>query len=187
MEGSKFLQVLTLLLCMALGYFVYDTNKEVKSLHEENVVLWNKLDSLQNIPVSKSSVKKTQSATSRAASLLDEMVADAEKEYRAAKKAEAKAGPKMTVSSSYRLEDRYVSYKVYEPEYLGNVEGKVVLDITVKRSGDVLRAKLNSNSTINDEETIEACKKAALKTDFNINSDAVEEQPGLIIYTFAKK
>lgn len=166
---------------------MYDTNKEVKALHEENVVLWEKLDSLQNNPVTKTTARKTQSASSRAASLLDEMVADAEREYRAAKKAEAKAGPKMTVSSTYRLEDRYVSYKVYEPEYLGNTEGKVVIDITVKRNGNVAQARLNANSTISDEEVVEACKKAALKTDFNYKSDINDDQPGLIIYTFAKK
>ena len=93
----------------------------------------------------------------------------------------------MTVSSTYRLEDRYVSYKVYEPEYLGNTEGKVVIDITVKRNGNVAQARLNANSTISDEEVVEACKKAALKTDFNYKSDINDDQPGLIIYTFAKK
>ena len=87
------------------------------------------------------------------------------------------------MKSSYRMEDRY-SYGVYDPEELGNAEGIVKLDITINYSGDVKSAKLNSASTITDEEVIEACKKAALKTNFNLNSDAPKLQQGTITYTF---
>lgn len=86
--------------------------------------------------------------------------------------------------SSYRMEDRYVSYRVKDPDVRGNAEGIVKLDITIGVLGDVKSAKLNSASTITDEEVIEACKKAALKTDFNYNSDAPKLQRGTITYTF---
>lgn len=121
-------------------------------------------------------------------SFINELVGDAQEEYRAAKKANQNAPkkavvPRLKVKSSYRMEDRY-SYGVYEPQELGNAEGIVKLDITINYSGDVKSAKLNSASTITDEEVIEACKKAALKTSFNYNSDAPKLQQGTITYTF---
>lgn len=121
-------------------------------------------------------------------SFINELVGDAQEEYRAAKKANQNAPkkavvPRLKVKSSYRMEDRY-SYGVYDPEELGNAEGIVKLDITINYSGDVKSAKLNSASTITDEDVIEACKKAALKTNFNYNSDAPKLQQGTITYTF---
>lgn len=122
-------------------------------------------------------------------SFINELVGDAQEEYRAAKKANENAPkkavvPRLKVKSSYRMEDRYVSFEVYEPQELGNAEGVVKLDITISTIGQVNSAKLNSASTITDEEVIEACKKAALKTDFNINLDAPKLQQGTITYTF---
>ena len=81
------------------------------------------------------------------------------------------------------MEDRY-SYGVDDPQELGSAEGIVKLDITISPLGQVKSAKLNTASTITDEEVIEACKKAALKTDFNLNSDAPKLQQGTITYTF---
>lgn len=122
-------------------------------------------------------------------SFINELVGDAQEEYRAAKKANENAPkkavvPRLKVKSSYRMEDRYVGYKVYEPQELGNAEGIVKLDITISTIGQVNSAKLNSASTITDEEVIEACKKAALKTDFNLNLDAPKLQQGTITYKF---
>lgn len=121
-------------------------------------------------------------------SFINELVGDAQEEYRAAKKANQNAPkkavvPRLKVKSSYRMEDRY-SYGVYDPQELGNAEGIVKLDITISTIGQVNSAKLNSASTITDEEVIEACKKAALKTMFNLNSDAPRLQQGTITYTF---
>lgn len=121
-------------------------------------------------------------------SFINELVDDAQEEYRAAKKANENAPkkavvPRLKVKSSYRMEDRY-SYGVYDPQELGSAEGIVKLDITINYSGDVKSAKLNAASTITDEEVIEACKKAALKTDFNYNFDAPKLQQGIITYKF---
>lgn len=121
-------------------------------------------------------------------SFINELVGDAQEEYRAAKKANQNApkkavAPRLKVKSSYRMEDRY-SYGVDDPQELGNAEGIVKLDITIDIYGQVKSAKLNSASTITDEEVIEACKKAALKTMFNLNSDAPKLQQGTITYTF---
>ena len=113
-------------------------------------------------------------------SFINELVCDAQEEYRAAKKANENAPkkavvPRLKVKSSYRMEDRYVGYKVYEPQELGS---------TIDIYGQVKSAKQSSASTITDEEIIEACKKAALKTDFNLNLDAPKLQQGTITYTF---
>lgn len=121
-------------------------------------------------------------------SFINELVGDAQEEYRAAKKANENAPkkavvPRLKVKSSYRMEDRY-SYGVDDPQELGNAEGIVKLDITIDIYGQVKSAKLNSASTITDEEVIEACKKAALKTMFNLNSDAPKLQQGTITYKF---
>lgn len=121
-------------------------------------------------------------------SFINELVDDAQEEYRAAKKANQNAPkkavvPRLKVKSSYRMEDRY-SYGVDDPQELGSAEGIVKLDITIDIYGQVKSAKLNSASTITDEEVIEACKKAALKTMFNLNSDAPKLQQGTITYTF---
>lgn len=202
MGNGKLLQVLTLLLCLSFGYFTFKNYDDVKELRDENAFLRDAIDSLLCQPA-KSSIKEgigkpekksaaakpdEKPAPTGVVSFINELVGDAQEEYRAAKKANENApkkavAPRLKVKSSYRMEDRY-SYGVYDPEELGNAEGIVKLDITINYSGDVKSAKLNSSSTITDEDVIEACKKAALKTNFNYNSDAPKLQQGTITYTF---
>lgn len=202
MGNGKLLQVLTLLLCLSFGYFTFKNYDDVKELRNENAFLRDTIDSLLCQPA-KASIKEgvgkpekksaaaqpdEKPAPTGVVSFINELVGDAQEEYRAAKKANQNAPkkavvPRLKVKSSYRMEDRY-SYGVYDPEELGNAEGIVKLDITINYSGDVKSAKLNSASTITDEEVIEACKKAALKTSFNYNSDAPKLQQGTITYTF---
>ena len=203
MGNGKLLQVLTLLLCLSFGYFTFKNYDDIKELRNENAFLRDTIDSLLCQPAT-SSIKEdigrteTKSAAAKpdekpaptgVVSFINELVGDAQEEYRAAKKANENAPKKAVVSrlkvkSSYRMEDRYVGYKVYEPQELGNAEGIVKLDITISTIGQVNSAKLNSASTITDEDVIEACKKAALKTDFNLNLDAPKLQQGTITYTF---
>lgn len=192
MESSgKILQVLILILCGGLLYYSYDTSKSVKALHEENAILWEKLDSIQAVASAKPAARTTSTAPAqtKAASLLDEIFGDLQKEYQDSKKESTKAAKtaKMTVSSSYRIEDRYVSYKVDLPEILGDQEGVAVIDISVDRLGNVTKTSVNAASTITDDNVLDAARKAALKTDFNYVSGAPESQKGTITYTFAKK
>ena len=93
------------------------------------------------------------------------------------------------VSSTYRIEDRYVeSYSgIKVPEYLGDQEGQVVVNISVSKAGDVKKTSINNASTITDPEVLESARKAALQTDFNYNSDAPSLQSGTITYTYNKK
>ena len=207
MGNGKLLQVLTLLLCLSFGYFTFKNYDDIKELRNENAFLRDTIDSLLCQPATasiKEDIGRPEEKSERnvaaakpdekpaptgVVSFINELVGDAQEEYRAAKKANQNAPkkavvPRLKVKSSYRMEDRYVGYKVYEPQELGNAEGIVKLDITIDFSGDVKSAKLNSASTITDEEVIEACKKAALKTDFNLNLDAPKLQQGTITYTF---
>lgn len=202
MGNGKLLQVLTLLLCLSFGYFTFKNYDDIKELRNENAFLRDTIDSLlcqpgtasikEGIgkPEEKSAAAKPDEkpAPTGVVSFINELVGDAQEEYRAAKKANQNAPkkavvPRLKVKSSYRMEDRY-SYGVYDPQELGNAEGIVKLDITIDIYGQVKSAKLNSASTITDEEVIEACKKAALKTMFNLNSDAPKLQQGTITYTF---
>lgn len=217
MGNGKLLQVLTLLLCLSFGYFTFKNYDDIKELRNENAFLRDTIDSLLCQPATasvkedigrldKKSERKVDAdkseeksiakpddskpaAPTGVVSFINELVGDAQEEYRAAKKANQNA-PKKTVvpilkvKSSYRMEDRYVRYEVYEPQELGTAEGIVKLDIKIDKYGDVKSAKLNSASTITDEEVIEACKKAALQTEFNYNYDAPNLQQGTITYTF---
>lgn len=202
MGNGKLLQVLTLLLCLSFGYFTFKNYDDVKELRNENAFLRDTIDSLLCQPATasiKEDIGKPEEKSAAAqpdekpaptgvVSFINELVGDAQEEYRAAKKANENAPkkavvPRLKVKSSYRMEDRY-SYGVDDPQELGNAEGIVKLDITIDIYGQVKSAKLNSASTITDEEVIEACKKAALKTMFNLNSDAPRLQQGTITYKF---
>lgn len=186
MGNGKFLQFLTLLLCLCFGYFTYKAYSDVQQVKEENAILHEALDSLLvgATMTSPDAEPDPLSAASSISAFMDELITDAHKEYRAGKKkANAKEPLRIQVKSSYRMEDRYVEYNVKDPEVRGNAEGIVKLDIAIDKFGHVKSAKLNSASTITDEEVIEACKKAALKTDFSDNYD-VTIQRGTITYTF---
>ncbi len=180
------------LLCQPATASIKEGNGKPEEKSERNVAA----DKSEKKSIAKSAASMTSSSKSAASkpaptgvvSFINELVGDAQEEYRAAKKANENAPkkavtPRLKVKSSYRMEDRY-SYGVDDPQELGNAEGIVKLDITIDKYGDVKSAKLNSASTITDEEVIEACKKAALKTRFNYNYDAPKLQQGTITYTF---
>ena len=190
MKGNTALLIIILVALGASLYMSYSNLQQVHMLRQENSMLWEKLDSVQQI-VNKKPVKQkaTPAATQSTGSpFLDFLIQMGEESEREAAKERAKQ--KVTLSSKYRLEDRYVGYGgVVDPEILGNEAGEVVLDIYVDYSGDVKSAKLKSATGITNEDVIEACKKAALKTSFNSNldMDMGEKQAGTITYTFTAK
>ena len=75
---------------------------------------------------------------------------------------------------------------IEKPKPQGNqIEGKVVVIITVNRLGNVIYAKAGAKgSTTLNKELLERARKAALKTKFNANKDAIKNQQGKIIYDF---
>lgn len=190
MKGNT---VLLIIILVAIGgslYMSYSNLQQVHLLRKENSMLWEKLDSIQQI-VNKKPVKQkaapaaSQSTGSPFLDLLIQMGEESAKEAAA-----ERAKQKVIVSSKYRLEDRYVEYGGIEnPDYIGAQPGEVVLNIFVDRYGKVKSAKLQSATGITDEEVIEACKKAALQTDFSSNTelDYDEKQTGTITYTFSAK
>ena len=194
MKGSSALLIIVLVALGVSIYLSYNNYEQIQLLRQENHTILMKLDSIQQV-VNQKPVKQaaTSSATpaakkSTGSALLDFVIQVTEESEKEA--AAAKAKQKVTVSSKYRLEDRYVKYGgVCTPELLGNQVGEVVLNIRVDYSGEVKSAKLQSATGITDEEVIEACKKAALKTKFNYNSDLGYnvDKSGTITYIFTAK
>ena len=190
MKGNTVLLVLIAIMLCGTLFLSYTNFQQIQVLRQENTNLWMKVDSVQQI-CSKKPVKQSAAPaakpTSTGSAFLDYLIQlgeESEKET-----ASERAKQKVVVSTKYRLEDRYVSYKVHEPEFIGDQAGEVVLNISVDYSGDVKSAKLQSAIGITDEEVIEACKKAALKTSFNYNSDIGYDtkQSGTITYIFTAK
>lgn len=74
------------------------------------------------------------------------------------------------------------------PKSSFQVEGKVVVEITVDREGKVTNAKPGvKGSTTTDPQLMEIAKKAALDAKFNKDPEAAELQKGQIIYNFILK
>lgn len=191
MDTTKALLVITILICGATGYYTYKTSEDVRQVKEQARVTEQKLDSLMlataKIAASTSSAKKTTAKKQpQPKSFWEELFSALEEDGQKTQAARSTSGPKMTVSSSYRMEDRYVSSKVRLPDYLGDQEGKIVVNITIDALGDVKTTSVGSETTITDEDVIEASRKAALQTDFNYYSGA-GIQEGTITYTFKKR
>lgn len=196
MKGNTLLlAAIAALLCGSL-YLSYMNFQQMQQLRQENTDMLMKIDSLQQVfakapqvqpaapapaPAPAPAVKQKTTGSAFLDFLL-ELGEETEKEIAA-----EKAKQKVEVTTKYRLEDRYVTYKVHEPEIIGNQAGEVVLNILVDKYGSVKSAKLKSATGITDEEVIEACKKAALQTDFNSNYDHSDNRPGTITYIFTAK
>ena len=75
---------------------------------------------------------------------------------------------------------------IKKPKPKGNqIEGKVVVMITVNRLGNVIYAVPGAKgSTTYNKELLERAKKAALETKFDTKKSAPENQQGRIIYDF---
>lgn len=193
MDTNKSLLLLAVLLCGAAGYFSYKTSEEVKNLKQQLQVTEQKVDSLMTATVKiAQSTQSTRSAGSKKQqpkSFWEELFSSLEEEQKKSDaQAKAKAAKeKVTVSASYRLEDRYVIGKVKLPEYLGSQAGTITVNISVGHIGSVKKTSVADGATISDPEVIEAARKAALKTEFNSNYDAPDLEEGFITYTFKAK
>ena len=189
MDANKILLIIVILLCGATGYYSYKTSLEVNELKAQAQVTEQKVDSLMLATAKIAKTTKTVNANKQPKTfwelLFSEIEAD-EKAATAEKKAKA-AKAKVTVSSSYRLEDRYVLGEVEMPEHLGSQGGQITVKIYVNQSGTVKKTSIADGATITDPEVIESARKAALKTDFNSNYDAPDMVEGTITYTFKKK
>jgi colicin import membrane protein len=74
------------------------------------------------------------------------------------------------------------------PEYPIEEQGKVVVNITVDKNGNVIRAEATpSGSTFQNKELWRAAERAAYKAKFNKAPEAAAEQHGSITYHFNLK
>lgn len=88
---------------------------------------------------------------------------------------------------SYSLGGRK-SQKIPIPEYTQQVEGRVVVEISVDKLGNVISAKPGvKGSTTTNSYLLEKAKQAALRAKFNAKPDAPDEQRGTIVYNFLLK
>ena len=86
--------------------------------------------------------------------------------------------------TAYQLVGRKVEFKA-EPIYNTQVEGTVVVLITVDRLGNVITANPGAKgSTTLNKELLQRAKAAALKTKFDTKKSAPNNQQGKIIYNF---
>lgn len=75
-----------------------------------------------------------------------------------------------------------------KPNYTCNETGTVVVEIIVDQNGNVVRAKPGiRGSTTASSCLYDKAREAAMRTKFNANSDAPEEQKGTIVYNFSLK
>ncbi len=98
-----------------------------------------------------------------------------------------KSPGRVSVTAKVKVEDRYVSGKTPVPSISTGPAGVVVIGVTMDRVGIVSKATVNSGTTITDEEIIDACKEAALKTSFGYNPEAPNHSVGTITYTFTAR
>ena len=87
--------------------------------------------------------------------------------------------------TAYKLGGRKVEHKE-KPIYNLQVEGKVVVAITVDRLGNVINAipGIKGSTTLN-KQLLQRGKTAALKTKFNPKKTAPNNQQGKIVYHFS--
>ena len=87
--------------------------------------------------------------------------------------------------TAYKLGGRKVEFKA-KPEYNLQVEGKVVVIITVDRMGNVINAIPGAKgSTTLNKQLLQRAKTAALKTKFDPKQNAPTNQQGKIVYLFS--
>ena len=87
--------------------------------------------------------------------------------------------------TAYQLGGRKVEFKA-KPIYNLQIEGKVVVLITVDRLGNVINATPGiKGSTTFNKQLLQRAKTAAMKTKFNPKQSAPTSQQGKIIYHFS--
>ena len=188
MNSNNFLLGVISFLLLGTLYLTYKNSQEIQTLRQENADLYLKIDSVlqtsKEQPQQPVATEADSAPQSIGSVLIDYLKQLGDNDDSSASKTEKK---KIVVQSKYRIEDRYVIYKIKEPEVKGNQAGEVVISILVNYSGEVSNAKVKSITGITNEEVIEACKKAALKTQFNIapNYEFDKKQSGTITYTFS--
>lgn len=90
-------------------------------------------------------------------------------------------------TSSWSLANRNMTGTFYKPSYVGDQEGKIIVAITVDKTGTVIAASIKQGTTISDEGLREECKNAARKLKFSSDLKANGNAIGEIIYRFSQQ
>ena len=115
-----------------------------------------------------------------------------------AAKTSSKSSPSKSQSSSsasanpglpeFKLTDRKLVGKLEKPKYVGDQDGRIVVDICVNADGYVTQAICNRKKTnISDPKLRKEAEKAAMKTRFSEAVNNKNDQWGTITYNFTKK
>jgi hypothetical protein len=204
MKGNTVLLIIASLLLICTLSISYKNSQQIQELRQENSIMLERIDSLINLAYvhPKSTNTQVPDSLSEAVQELAYEAADTGKgllelfryifniksdENNGSASEKEVSAPKITVKSKYRVEDRYVDSYIKQPEIIGDETGQVELNIRIQFSGQVTSVKLKNAIGITNEEVIEACKKAALRTKFNLNVHQNEPQPGTITYFFVEE
>lgn len=94
---------------------------------------------------------------------------------------------RVSVSAKVKVDNRYVEGTTHLPAVTVGPAGTVVVNVTMNQIGIVGAVSINSATTIKDENIIDLCKEAALRTRFSFNPDAPDKSRGTITYTFTSR
>ena len=162
------------------------SKKEFTSLAKSVSALESKVSTLQST-IDKLSRSQAQSGgTSRISGSSSSGQTSSASSSAAATKPSSYSG-RVSVSAKVKVENRYVNGTTYLPKVTSGPAGVVIINVTMDRFGIVGAVSVNSGSTITDEEILDQCKEAALRTSFGYNPDAPNKTTGTITYTFTAK
>lgn len=103
------------------------------------------------------------------------------------KSKKSKVNKKYNVDINARVENRYLVGTAPTPVLPEAEVGAVEIEIVVNKKGKVTRVTIDDGTTITNERILQACKEAALQTQFSKNSDASDRTTGAITYKITKK
>lgn len=184
MENSSLFKFTGILILALVGYTVYRTevaNREIAELKEQIAVLKGGGAEPQAQAAAKDRPEEKVEGASEGRSILRTLFGSKGNGPSAAKEDRKK---KIEVSARLSLDNRYATYKLNLPEYVGEEPGTVVVNITATQVGSVVAASIGPGTTIKDRDVLDQCKEAALKTDISTNWEAPRKQSGTITYTF---
>lgn len=200
---NNFFNILVIILLIAMCVYIFRaetvlkklssgqnglSSEQYEQLTEGIADLENKVDDLQKAV---NRISKTPSAAASLKQAIDKVVAAAppapQGNIPSQSSQPSNSKGKISISAKVKVENRYVLYDTPLPIGANKQAGKVIINATVSRGGSVVAVSVNPNSTISDEDVVDACKEAALKTHFAYNSDAPDKAQGTITYTFTAK
>ena len=153
-------------------------SSEIKELTRAVSGLQKRVESLE------SKIKTGQGSASRPAQT-NQALANAVQS--GSSNASAGRNGRVSVTAKVKVENRYVSGTTYVPKVTTGPTGVVVVNVSMDNVGIVGSASIGSGTTITDEDILDLCKEAALKTRFAYNPDAPRKSLGTITYSFTAR